>query len=181
MNNTIILGGGCFWCVESALKRLKGITNLISGYANGNTKDPTYKDVCSGETGYAEVVKVEYDPQQINLEAILDVFFVIHDPTTPNRQGNDIGSQYRSIIIYENEEQREKVDSKIEVLSKENHWPNPIVTEVEPLKSFYKAESYHQDYFNNNPGNPYCMAVIPPKISKLENKLISSGLKSILV
>ena len=178
---TIIFGGGCFWCVESAYKRLVGVESIVSGYANGYTQEPTYKQVCSGNTGHAEVVKIEFNPDKISLDILLDVFFTIHDPTTPNRQGNDIGSQYRSIIIYENEEQQKKVERKIEALREANLWPNQIVTEVEPLKAFYEAEEYHQDYFNKNPTNGYCQAIIPPKLSKLESTLKSSGLKSILV
>jgi len=181
MNKKIILGGGCFWCVESAFKRLKGITNLVSGYANGKTKDPTYKEICGGETGHAEVVKVEFDPQEINLETILDVFFTVHDPTTLNRQGNDVGTQYRSIIIFSDKDDKDVILKKMSEVSNSKLWNSPLVTEVETLDSFYEAELYHQDYFNNNPGNPYCQAVIPAKISKLENRLNALGKKSILV
>lgn len=178
---TIILGGGCFWCVESVYKRLAGVETIVSGYANGDSQDPTYEQICSGNTGHAEVVKITYKPDLISLQIILDVFFTTHDPTTLNRQGNDIGTQYRSIIIYENEKAKTEAEGKIKELTTENLWPNPIITEIEPLKVFYEAEEYHQDYFNRNPTNGYCQAVIPPKLSKLENKLVTSGLKSILV
>ena len=181
MNKVIILGGGCFWCVESAFMRLKGITGLVSGYANGTTKNPTYKDICSGETGHAEVVKVEFDPQEINLETILDVFFTVHDPTTLNRQGNDVGTQYRSIIIFSDKEDKDIILKKINDINESSLWDSPLVTEVEALDSFYEAESYHQDYFNNNPANPYCQAIIPAKITKLENRLDALGKKSILI
>lgn len=177
----IILGGGCFWCVESAYKRLVGVESIVSGYANGDTQEPTYEQVCSGNTGFVEVVKISYNPDLINLCILLDVFFHIHDPTTLNRQGNDVGTQYRSIVIYQNEKDKTEVERKIKNLTEKNIWPTPIVTEVEPLKVFYDAEEYHQDYFNRNPTNGYCQAVIPPKLSKLESKLISSGLKNILV
>ena len=178
---TIILGGGCFWCVESVYKRLAGVETIVSGYANGDTQNPTYQQICSGNTGHAEVIKITYNPDLISIRIILDVFFTIHDPTTLNRQGNDIGTQYRSIIIYDNEKDKLEAEGKINELTTKNIWPNPIITEIEPLKVFYEAEEYHQNYFNRNPTNGYCQAVIPPKLSKLENKLDSLGLKSILV
>ena len=181
MNNTIILGGGCFWCVESVYKRLSGVESIVSGYANGDALNPSYQQICSGNTGHAEVVKITYNPDLISIQIILDIFFTIHDPTTLSQQGNDIGTQYRSIIIYDNEKDKIEAEEKIKELTTENIWPNPIITEIEPLKVFYKAEEYHQDYFNRNPTNGYCQAVIPPKLLKLENKLVTSGLKSLLV
>ena len=165
---SITLGGGCFWCVEATFDRVRGIEDLVSGYAGGDTADPTYEAVCSGTTGHAEVVQVTYDPNVVSLEEVLEVFFATHDPTTKDRQGPDVGSQYRSIVLYEDEAQRERVEAF--VADAGDDYDDPIVTEVEPLERFWRAEEYHQDYYAKNPNQPYCMAQIPPKLEKLEAK-----------
>lgn len=167
---TIYLGGGCFWCTEAVFQRLNGVISVESGYAGGHTKNPTYKEVCSGSTGHAEVVKVEYNPHEISLTDLLEVFFSVHDPTTLNRQGNDVGTQYRSAIYYVNDNQKEIIYSYIDMLKKEKIFDKPITTEVKPINVFYKAENYHQNYYNNNPDQPYCRYVIFPKIEKFEKK-----------
>jgi peptide-methionine (S)-S-oxide reductase len=160
------IGGGCFWCLEAVYERLPGIRAVVSGYAGGTTPDPTYKLVCTGTTGHAEVVRIEYDPSVIGYRKILELFWEAHDPTTLNRQGADIGSQYRSIILYENESQRAAAEqSRAEAGTM---FPDPIVTEIVPLKIFTPAEEYHQDYFQKNPNAPYCMLVIQPKLRKLD-------------
>lgn len=165
--DTIVLGGGCFWCVEAVLKPLKGVTEVVSGYANGETPNPTYREVCSGRTGHAEVVRVTFDPEVISLHDLLVVFFTTHDPTTLNRQGADVGTQYRSGVYYESDVQREAAQAVIEELTVQGVFSDPIVTEIEPLDTFYPAEDYHQDYYARNPAQPYCQAVIAPKVSKL--------------
>jgi len=163
------LGGGCFWCVEAVFQRLEGVEKVVSGYAAGDTKNPTYKEICSGNTGHAEVVQVFFDPNAISYEEILEVFWTTHDPTTLNRQGNDVGTQYRSIIIYHSEEQKETAEKSIkEVATK--LWDDPIVTQVVEETTFYPAEDYHQEYYNNNSSQPYCSFVISPKIDKLKKK-----------
>jgi peptide-methionine (S)-S-oxide reductase len=167
---TIYLGGGCFWCIEAIFQRLNGVSYVESGYAGGYTKNPTYKEVCSGNTGHAEVVKVVYNPQEISLSDILEVFFSVHDPTTLNRQGNDVGTQYRSAIYYVNEHQKEIILSFMDMLKKEKIFDKPLTTEVKPINIFYKAENYHQNYYNDNPNQPYCRFVIFPKIEKFEKK-----------
>ncbi|MDF3820411.1 peptide-methionine (S)-S-oxide reductase MsrA [Leptospira sp. 96542] len=162
---TITLGGGCFWCTEAVYLRLPGVKSVVSGYAGGSSKNPTYKEICTGTTGHAEVIRVEFDPEVIGLSKILEVFWLSHDPTTLNRQGNDIGTQYRSVVFYENETQKEIV-----LESKRQHaflYPDPIVTEVSPIPQFYPAEDYHQNFFELNPNNPYCNYVIPSKLKKL--------------
>ena len=165
---SIVLGGGCFWCLEAAYQMVAGITKVTSGYAGGAVKDPGYEAVAMGYTGHAEVVKVEYDPSVILLGDILDIFWVIHDPTTQDRQGNDIGSQYRSMILYTSELQRKLAEhSKAGVVPL---WPRPIVTQILPLKQFYEAEDYHQNYYRNNPDKAYCQVVINPKLVKLREK-----------
>lgn len=169
LNQTIVLGAGCFWCLEAALQDLKGITNLTSGYAGGNTPNPTYEVICSGKSDHAEVVEVEYNPALISLEKILEIFFIMHDPTSLNRQGNDVGTQYRSIILYTTSEQKtiaEKV--MIEVQTQFNQ---PLVTILEPFKVFYPAEDYHQRYYEKNPNQAYCQFVIRPKLEKVERYL----------
>src|SRR5690349_9693197 len=167
--NKIVVGGGCFWCVEAVLQRLPGVTKLVSGYSGGNVKNPTYEQVCDKTTGHAEVVQVEWDPAKVKLDTVLDVFFAAHDPTTPNRQGNDVGPQYRSVIYYANSEQKKAAEEAIKRAGKE--WKNPIVTEVAALKEFYPAEAYHQNYYNlNKDKNPYCSYVIAPKVNKLVEK-----------
>jgi peptide-methionine (S)-S-oxide reductase len=162
-----ILGGGCFWCLEAALRQLKGVESVISGYCGGHLDNPNYYQVCDGTTGHAEVVEVAFDRSVIDYRTLLLAFFAIHDPTTPNRQGNDIGTQYRSVIFTRSPEQMETAKALIEELAAERTWPDPIVTEVLPAPTFWPAESYHQDYLANNPNQPYCMAVVAPKAAKL--------------
>ena len=167
------LGGGCFWCTEAIYQMLPGVKSVTSGYAGGTTENPTYKDVCSGKTGHAEVIQVEFDPRVTSYEKILSTFWEAHDPTTLNRQGNDTGTQYRSIILYSSPAQKAAAEkSKAEAQA---HFQRPIVTEIVPLTKFYKAEGYHQDYFRSNPNQPYCRAVIQPKVEKFENKLLQTG------
>jgi peptide-methionine (S)-S-oxide reductase len=164
------LGGGCFWCLEAVYDELAGVDHVESGYTGGTTVNPTYEQVCSGRTGHAEVVKVTFDPEVITFEEILDVFFSIHDPTTLNRQGADVGTQYRSAIFYHDETQKAVAEQKISKLNQSGEWKNPIVTEVTPLTSYYEAEGYHQEYFVNNKFQPYCMAVVAPKVRKFRKK-----------
>ena len=166
---TITLGGGCFWCLDALFKDLKGVTKVESGYAGGNVKNPSYKDVCSGTTGHAEVVQISFDPSIISLDDLLEVFWTIHDPTTLNRQGADIGTQYRSAIFYNNNNQKSIVEnSRKNVASK--LWDDPIVTQIVPLGVFYKAEDSHQDYYQQNKSQAYCQIVINPKLKKLKEK-----------
>ena len=162
------VGGGCFWCTEAVLERLAGVKKVTSGYAGGHVDNPTYEEVCTGETGHAEVIQVEFDPAVITYEKLLEVFFEAHDPTTLNRQGADAGTQYRSVIFYHNEEQH-KAAGRAKIAA-QALWPDPIVTEIAPLKKFYPAEGYHQDYFRKNPNQGYCTFVIKPKVKKLEAK-----------
>lgn len=159
------LGGGCFWCIEAVLQRLKGVQNVVSGYAGGQVKNPAYREVCAGTTGHAEVVQVVYDPEKISYEQLLKVFMLSHDPTSLNRQGADVGTQYRSIILYEDEKQKEKAKTVLQELR--SVYDRPIVTELKELETFYPAEPYHQNYYNNNPGAGYCRIVIDPKVRKL--------------
>ncbi len=162
------LGGGCFWCIEAVFERLPGVKAVTSGYAGGHTKNPTYKEVCNGDTGHAEVAQIEFDPAVISFAKLLDVFWRAHDPTTLNRQGGDVGTQYRSVIFYENDGQKTEAEkSKAAAAKKFSH---PIVTEIAPLTHFYKAETYHQDYFQNNRNAPYCQMVIEPKLKKLDQQ-----------
>lgn len=167
---TATLGGGCFWCLDPIFERLQGVHEVTVGYAGGEVRDPTYRQVCSGTTGHAEVVRVTYDPAAITFREILEVFFAFHDPTTLNRQGADVGTQYRSIILYESEEQRRTAEGVIADLNAQGLWEGPIVTEVTPLAAFYPAEDYHQRYFEKNPEQGYCRAVIAPKVAKLHAK-----------
>ncbi|HJZ55628.1 MAG TPA: peptide-methionine (S)-S-oxide reductase MsrA [Gemmataceae bacterium] len=160
------LGGGCFWCLEAVYEQLRGVEKVESGYAGGSLPNPTYKAVCTGTTGHAEVVQVTFDPAVISYRELLEVFFAIHDPTTLNRQGNDVGTQYRSAIFYHSPEQRDTAAAVIGELTEQKLWPNPIVTEVTPLREFFKAEDYHQHYFQNNPAQPYCQFVVNPKVAK---------------
>ncbi len=164
------LGGGCFWCIEAVFSPLRGIQKLVSGYAGGEVPNPTYKQICTGNTGHAEVVQVSFDTNEITYEEVLEIFFAMHDPTTLNRQGNDRGTQYRSTIMYHNEQQQQIAQSVIDRLTADGTLGDPIVTEVVPLPEFYPAEDYHQDYFANNTYQPYCMAVIAPKVLKLRQK-----------
>jgi len=160
------LAGGCFWCLEAAYDELKGVLSVESGYSGGEVVNPTYKQVCGGATGHAEVVQVTFDPQVISFRDILNVFFVIHDPTTLNRQGNDVGTQYRSAIFYHSPEQKTVAEDAIRELTTQKVWSQPIVTELAPFEKFYIAEDYHQEYFANNPYQPYCMMVVAPKVTK---------------
>jgi peptide-methionine (S)-S-oxide reductase len=164
------LAGGCFWCLEAAFEQLQGVERVVSGYAGGTTPNPTYKQVCGGNTGHAEVVLVTFDPAVISYRDILEMFFAVHDPTTLNRQGPDVGTQYRSAIYYHSPEQKKIADEVIADLSKQGIWGRPIVTEVVSLQHFYPAEEYHQGYFRANPGQPYCAAVVSPKVAMFRQK-----------
>lgn len=165
---TATFGSGCFWCTEAVFQQLKGVSSVVSGYAGGHVENPTYQQVCTGRTGHAEVCQIQFDPEQISFEELLEVFFNTHDPTTLNRQGNDVGSQYRSVIFYHDEEQR-KIAEKVKAeLDKSGTLKNPIVTEIVPFENFYKAEDYHQNYYRSNPGEGYCRLVISPKLDKFE-------------
>jgi peptide-methionine (S)-S-oxide reductase len=161
------LGGGCFWCLEAVFKELRGVESVVSGYAGGEIENPTYEQVCGGRTGHAEVVQVTYDPGVITYRDLLDMFFTIHDPTTLNRQGADVGPQYRSVIFYHSPEQQADAVRAIADLNNEGVWTDPVVTEVLPLTKFYPAEEYHRDYFARNPGQGYCQVVIAPKLAKV--------------
>jgi peptide-methionine (S)-S-oxide reductase len=165
---TIVLGGGCFWCTEAVFDRVQGVTDVESGYSNGETINPSYEQVCTGRTGHAEVVRLEFDPQQITLREILEIFFVVHDPTTLNRQGNDVGTQYRSGIYYANEAQKQVAEEVIREIEESKTYRSPIVTEVKPLANYSTAEAYHQDYFLNNPNQGYCAFVVGPKVEKFQ-------------
>ena len=164
---TAFFGGGCFWCLEAVFERVPGVKNVVSGYAGGTTVKPSYKQVCTGQTGHAEVVGIEYDPAVVSYKRLLEVFFVCHDPTTLNRQGPDYGTQYRSIILYRDEDQRAAAQEAIEALGLSGGFSGPIVTELVPLQTFYRAEKYHQDYYRRNKGAPYCQTIIAPKLHKL--------------
>ena len=164
------LGGGCFWCVEAVFQRIEGVLSVKPGYAGGDIKNPTYKQICTGKTGHAEVAKIEFDPEKITYSQILNVFWQSHDPTTLNRQGNDVGTQYRSVIFFHDDSQREIAEkSKIDA-DKSEYWDNKIVTEITLLNNYYDAEDYHDNYYNNNPNQPYCLFVIKPKLDKLEKQ-----------
>jgi peptide-methionine (S)-S-oxide reductase len=163
-------GNGCFWCTEAIFEQLKGVSKVESGYAGGKVKNPTYKEVCTGNTGHAEVIQLTYDPKVINYREILDVFFNTHDPTTLNRQGADVGTQYRSVIFYHNDSQKEEAENMIAALEKEKVFDSKIVTEVTAINNYYVAESYHQDYYNNNKNQGYCRMVINPKLEKFTKK-----------
>jgi peptide-methionine (S)-S-oxide reductase len=171
------LGGGCFWCLEAVYVELEGVKQVVSGYAGGTVPNPTYRAVCSGATGHAEVVQVTFDPSQVTYKEILQVFFTIHDPTTLNRQGADVGTQYRSAIFYHNPQQKETAEAMIAELEQAGVWSDPIVTQVEPLDVFYAAEDYHQDYYKYNSQQPYCQVVITPKLAKFR-KTFAPKLKS---
>jgi peptide-methionine (S)-S-oxide reductase len=165
---TATFGGGCFWCIEAAFRELGGIESVTSGYAGGHTEAPTYKEVCSGSTGHAEVVQVTYDPDVITYEELLEVFFTVHDPTQLNRQGPDVGSQYRSIVLYRDGDQQRTAEAYIEALDAE--YDDDVVTELEPLETFYEAEQYHQDYFAKNPTDAYCRMHAQPKVEKVRER-----------
>jgi peptide-methionine (S)-S-oxide reductase len=164
------LAGGCFWCLEAVYDRLTGVVSVESGYMGGKLPNPTYKRVCDGDTGHAEIVQVTFDPEQISFRDLLEVFFVIHDPTTLNRQGNDVGTQYRSAIFYHSPQQRTEAEGIIRELNAQGAFASPIVTEVVPVSQFYVAEGYHQEYFENNPNQPYCQFVVAPKVEKFRQK-----------
>ena len=166
------LAGGCFWCLEAVFDDLRGVESVESGYAGGDVPNPTYQQVCTGATGHAEVVQITFDPDVVSFREILEVFFAIHDPTTLNRQGADIGTQYRSAIFYHSQEQKEVAENLIAELNAEKIWDAPIVTEVVPFKEFYVAEDYHQEYFANNSSQPYCRAVVAPKVAKFRQKFL---------
>ncbi len=167
---TATLAGGCFWCLEAVFLRLRGVQRVESGYAGGHVEDPTYHAVCTGSTGHAEVVQVDYDPAQISYSELLEVFFAIHDPTTLNRQGADVGTQYRSAIFYHDDAQKQQAERTIAELNSQKIWDKPIVTEVAPLTKFYSAEAYHREYYDRNPEQGYCQVVISPKVAKLRQK-----------
>ena len=169
-------GGGCFWCTEAIFKSLKGVDSVTSGYSGGTMKDPLYDDVCSGTTGHAEVIQITFDPAIISFRELLEVFWSTHDPTTLNRQGADVGTQYRSVIFYHTEEQRETAEKYKKELNDANVFNKPVVTEISPFKKFYKAEEYHQDYFENNSTKAYCQIVIVPKLKKFQ-EIFSDKLK----
>jgi peptide-methionine (S)-S-oxide reductase len=161
-------GNGCFWCTEAVFQSLKGVIKVESGYSGGKISNPPYKEVCSGNTGHAEVIQITYDPTQVTFGKLLEVFFYSHDPTTLNRQGNDVGTQYRSVVFYHSDSQRQQAREVIAKLDKSGSWSDPIVTEVSPFSVFYKAEDYHQDYYNLNGREPYCNYVIKPKVDKFK-------------
>ncbi|MCB0666977.1 MAG: peptide-methionine (S)-S-oxide reductase MsrA [Saprospiraceae bacterium] len=170
MNKQIAtFGAGCFWCIEAVFQNLKGVLAVVSGYSGGKVKNPTYREVCSGLTGHAEVAQIEFDPEVISYRQLLEVFWSTHDPTTLNRQGHDRGTQYRSVIFYHDDNQRAEAEKSVQEIA-ERIWDDPIVTEIVPAETFYPAENYHQDYFKNNPTNGYCRAVINPKVNKARSQ-----------
>jgi len=166
------LAGGCFWCLEAVFEQLRGVTGVMSGYSGGRVANPSYEAVCTGMTGHAEVTQVTFDPNQISFRDLLGVFFTIHDPTTLNRQGGDVGTQYRSAIFYHDDEQRRAAEEIVRELEAEHVFDDPIVTKIEPLEAFYPAEEYHREYYRRNPNQGYCRAVIAPKVAKLRSKFL---------
>lgn len=172
-NEVATLGGGCFWCLEAVYDELQGVLDVVSGYSGGHLPEPSYELVCSGSTGHAEVVQVTFDPDAISFRELLEVFFTVHDPTTLNRQGADVGTQYRSAIFYHSPEQRAVAEGLIAELDAAGLWPNPIVTEVAPFRAFYPAEAYHQEYFARNPYQGYCQFVVAPKVAKFRKKYLA--------
>ena len=167
---TATLGGGCFWCVEAVYQRVEGVLSVKPGYAGGHVKNPTYKEICTGQTGHAEVAQIEFDPAQVTYEQILNVFWQAHDPTTLNRQGNDTGPQYRSVIFYHSDKQKQVAEKSENGADESNYWPDPIVTQITLLDNYSDAEDYHHNYYNDNPNQPYCIFVIKPKLDKLEKQ-----------
>ena len=167
---TATLAAGCFWCVEAVFDDLVGVEDVVSGYSGGHKENPTYQEVCSETTGHAEVVQIRFDPETVSFADILRIFFTVHDPTTPNRQGNDIGSSYRSAIFYHSDEQRNAAEEVVAEITAEQLYPNPVVTEITPFDKFWSAEDYHQEYFANNATQPYCAAVVAPKVAKFRSK-----------
>ncbi|MGE5731444.1 MAG: peptide-methionine (S)-S-oxide reductase MsrA [Gemmatimonas sp.] len=174
---TATLGGGCFWCIDTIFRELTGVEKVESGYAGGRMPNPTYHDVCSGMTGHAEVVQVTFDPSMLSFRDLLGVFFTVHDPTTQDRQGPDVGTQYRSIVLYHSEEQRETAKQVIDELTREKVWDDPIVTQLAPFTTFYSAEKYHQDYYSQNQNQPYCQIVIAPKVAKFRKAYLDRLVK----
>lgn len=170
---TATLGAGCFWCVEAVFDDLNGVEDVMSGYSGGHSENPTYREVCDGTTGHAEVVQVKFDPAVISFKEVLHAFFSVHDPTTLNRQGHDIGTQYRSAIFYHSDEQKQIAEEAIAEITAEGVFDDPIVTEVTAFEKFYPAEDYHQEYFANNPSQPYCAAVVAPKVAKFRQKYVN--------
>jgi peptide-methionine (S)-S-oxide reductase len=167
---TTVFGGGCFWCTEAVIERLRGVLSVKPGYAGGQRPNPTYEQVCSGATGHAEVIRIEFDPSLISFRDLLTVFFATHDPTTLNRQGNDVGTQYRSIILYADEDQKREAETFIQELNASGQLESRVVTELKPIEKFYDAEDYHQQYYARNSGQPYCQIVITPKMEKLQKR-----------
>ncbi|MEO6290545.1 MAG: peptide-methionine (S)-S-oxide reductase MsrA [Ginsengibacter sp.] len=165
---TAIFGNGCFWCTEAVFQQLEGVEKVTSGYSGGHVENPTYEQVCDKQTGHAEVLKIDYDPSKISFNKLLEVFWGTHDPTTPDRQGNDVGPQYRSVIFYGNEEQKDQAENYKAELDKSGAFDKPVVTAIEPLTNYYAAENYHQDYYKNHDSQPYCYFVIKPKMDKLK-------------
>lgn len=165
-----VFGGGCFWCTEAIFKAIDGVTEVMPGYSGGDFKNPSYNDICTGETGHAEVISIKFDPAKVSFEKLLEVFFLTHDPTTLNRQGADVGTQYRSVVFYTNEDQKKATIQIIQSLNNKKVFPNPIVTEVSKLSDFYPAENYHRDYFERNGNQPYCRMVIQPKYDKFKKE-----------
>jgi peptide-methionine (S)-S-oxide reductase len=165
-----VFANGCFWCTEAVFAMLRGVSSVVPGYSGGTKENPTYEEVSTGTTGHAEAIKIEYDPAIISYDDLLAVFFNTHDPTTPNRQGNDIGSQYRSVIFYDSDEEKQKAEELIAELNASKAYDNPVVTEVVPLKAFYEAENYHHKYYEHNKNKPYCNLVIAPKLEKLQKQ-----------
>lgn len=174
--DTATFGTGCFWCTEAIFQQVEGVSKVTSGYSGGKVENPTYKEVCTGTTGHAECLNIVYDPSKITFDELLEIFWQVHDPTTLNRQGNDIGTQYRSVVFFHNEEQKEKVEKYMAALNKSGAWDNPIVTTLEPFVKFYPAEAYHQNYYNDNKDQGYCQFVIRPKVEKFQ-KVFKNKLK----
>ena len=172
LQETATLAAGCFWCVEAVFDDLKGVEDVVSGYAGGHTENPTYQEVCSETTGHAEVVRIKFDPEMLSFADLLRVFFSVHDPTTLNRQGNDVGSSYRSAIFYHSDEQKQTAEEIIKEVTEAAIYDKPIVTEVTEFTNFYAAENYHQEYFSNNPNQPYCAAVVAPKVAKFRKNFV---------
>lgn len=174
--DTATLGNGCFWCTEAVFQQLEGVLQVASGYSGGHVENPNYKEVCTGTTGHAECLQIVFDPAKISFDELLEVFWQTHDPTTLNRQGNDIGTQYRSVVFFHNEDQKNKAQGYIDALNKSGVWENPVVTTLEPFVKFYKAEDYHQNYYNDNPDQGYCRLVVRPKVEKFQ-KVFKDKLK----
>lgn len=169
MTETAVLGGGCFWCIEALYKQLKGVSSVVSGYAGGHTNNPTYEKMHYEDTGHAEVIQITFDPKVISHRELLEIFYAVHDPTTLNQQGNDVGEEYRSIILYNNDEQKQVAEDVTKNFATK-HWDKPIVTEIKPLDVFYPAEDYHQNFFEKNPDQAYCQIIINPKLAKFRQK-----------